>query len=295
MQCRMDLEPIKLLLRYPRGTRQYLAGVDGFLEFAYKDKLEDIEILCPCENCVHTTLLSRDDVRSHLVCNGILQSYDKWVFHGESSSEHNSDQQPQPHNEGMQADMHQLITDALSQIYDDVPISDSTDFPNPLADGPNKEAQEFYKLIKDSEKPLWPECELSQLSLLVLLFNIKSMNKWSDKSFGDLLDILHMAIPNGKELPQNFYEAKKIVSKFGLGYEKIHACPNNCQLFWKDKADDDFCSTCKASRWKDKKPETKLSKKERKRATPSKVLRYFPIKERLKRLFMCKETTPLAQ
>jgi hypothetical protein len=121
------------------------------------------------------------------------------------------------------------------------------------------------------------------------------MNKWSDKSFGDLLDILHMAIPNGKELPQNFYESKKIVSKFGLGYEKIHACPKNCQLFWKDKADDDFCSICKASRWKDKLPETKLTKKERKKAIPSKVLRYFPIKERLKRLFMCKETAALAR
>lgn len=57
------------------------------------------------------------------------------------------------------------------------------------------------------------------------------MNKWYDKSFGDLLDILHMAILNGKELPQKNYESKKIVLKFGLGYEKIHACPNNYQLF----------------------------------------------------------------
>ena len=102
-----------------------------------------------------------------------------------------------------------------------------------------------------------------------------------------------MAIPNGNELPQNFYEAKKIVSKFGLDYKKIHACPNNCQLFWKDTENDDSCSICKASRWKDKESETKLTKKERKKATPSKVLRYFPIKDRLKRLFVCKETAPL--
>ena len=75
--------------------------------------------------------------------------------------------------------------------------------------------------------------------------------------------------------------------------KKIHACPNYCQLFWKDRTDDDFCSTCKASRWKDKRHGTKLTKKERRKATPSKVLRYFPIKERLKRLFMCKQTAPL--
>lgn len=289
----MDLETIKILLRYPRGSVEYLAGVDGFLEFAYKDKLEDTKIYCPCETCVHTMLLSKNDVYDHLVCNGMLQSYDQWDFHGESSEEQIRNQQPQPHNEDMRANMHELINDALRTVYDDMPMSDSADSPCTHTDGPNLEAQAFYKLVKDSEKPLWDGCELSHLSLLVLLFNMKSMNKWSDKSFGDLLDILHMAIPNGKELPKNFYEAKKVVSKFGLDYQQIHACPNNCQLFWKEKVNDDFCSTCKASRWKDKKPETKLTKKERKKATPSKVLRYFPIKERLKRLFMCRETASL--
>lgn len=289
----MDIEAIKLLLRYPNGSEQQLAGVNGFLEFVYKDKPEDTKILCPCDTCIHTNLLSKDEVYSHLVCNGILQSYDKWVFHGESSEEHNANQQPQPRNEEMHANMQQLINDAFGHIYDDVLMSDGNDLPNTPVSGPNLEAQEFYKLVKDSEKTLWPGCELSQLSLLVLLFNIKSMNKWTDKSFGDLLDILHIAIPNGNELPKNFYEAKKVVSKFGLDYEKIHACPNNCQLFWKDRTDDDFCSTCKASRWKDKKHGTKLTKKERRKATPSKVLRYFPIKERLKRLFMCKQTAPL--
>ena len=160
MQCGMDLEAIKLLLRYPRGTTEHSTGVDGFLEFAYKDKIEDTKILCPCEDCVHSAVLSRNDVRDHLVCNGILQSYDKWVFHGESLSEQ-PDQQPQPRTEGMNAHMNELISDALRHVYDDVPMSDSTDLPNPLSHGPNIDAQNFYKLIKDSEKPLWPECELS--------------------------------------------------------------------------------------------------------------------------------------
>jgi hypothetical protein len=31
------------------------------------------------------------------------------------------------------------------------------------------------------------------------------------------------------------------------------------------------------------------------KATPCKVLRYFPIKERLKKLFMCRQTTPLVR
>lgn len=124
----------------------------------------------------------------------------------------------------------------------------------------------------------------------MLLFHRKSINKWSNKSLNDLLAILQQAIPNGTNIPRTFSEARKIIGKLGLSYEKIHVCPNNCQLYRKDKANDDFCSKCGASRWKNKKDKTKLTKKERKKAAPRKVLRYFPIKPRLKRLFMHKET-----
>jgi hypothetical protein len=107
------------------------------------------------------------------------------------------------------------------------------------------------------------------------------------------LMVLHIAIPNEKELPKNCYEAKKIIAKFRLGYEHIDACLNNCQLYCKGKKDDDFCSTCKAPRWKGKEPESILTKKERMKETPCKVLQYFHVKERLKRMFMCRQTTVL--
>ena len=37
MQCAMDLEFAKLLLRFPRESPHYSAGVDEFLEFPYRD------------------------------------------------------------------------------------------------------------------------------------------------------------------------------------------------------------------------------------------------------------------
>lgn len=137
-------------------------------------------------------------------------------------------------------------------------------------------------MLRDAHDPLWEGCELTRLSFLVLLFHIKSVNKWSNKSLNDLLAILQQAIPNGKNLPGTFAEAKKIIGKLGLNYVKIHVCPNNCQLYRKAKANDDFCSKCGTSRWKNKEDKTTLTKKERRRATPRKVLRYFPIKPRLK-------------
>ena len=36
----------------------------------------------------------------------------------------------------------------------------------------------------------------------------------------------------------------------GLSYEKIHACTNDCMLYWKEKSNLDACPHCELSRWK---------------------------------------------
>lgn len=43
---------------------------------------------------------------------------------------------------------------------------------------------------------------------------------------------------------------RRLISTFGLHYEKIHVCPNNVMVFWKDKAPENHCSKCNVSRWK---------------------------------------------
>ncbi|KAL7238222.1 hypothetical protein ACSBR2_004343 [Camellia fascicularis] len=49
-------------------------------------------------------------------------------------------------------------------------------------------------------------------------------------------------------VPWNLYEAKKFLCELGLGYEAIHACKNDCILFWKDNAKLENCPSCKESR-----------------------------------------------
>ncbi|XP_060182233.1 uncharacterized protein LOC132611890 [Lycium barbarum] len=94
------------------------------------------------------------------------------------------------------------------------------------------------------------------------------------------------ALPEGETLPSSFYETKKIVESLGLKYEKIHACPNDCMLFRKEFSSKDVneCKICGASRWKNNA-----------RKIPAKVLRYFPLKPRLQRLFMSSETSKAMQ
>ncbi|XP_020270940.1 uncharacterized protein LOC109846125 [Asparagus officinalis] len=65
----------------------------------------------------------------------------------------------------------------------------------------------------------------------------------------------------------------------GLDYKKIHACPNDCMLYRGEDEEKVACSKCGESRWKANKQDV-----------PAKVLRYFPLKPRVQRLFMCSQT-----
>ncbi|GJT41273.1 reverse transcriptase domain-containing protein [Tanacetum coccineum] len=87
----------------------------------------------------------------------------------------------------------------------------------------------------------------------------------------------------GYKLPPSYYAIKKTFKTIGLGYESIHACVNDCFLFWGDANKDvHFCPVCNTSRWKDSNTPGKK--------VPKKVLRYFPIIPRLQRLYKSSHT-----
>ncbi|XP_042969103.1 uncharacterized protein LOC122301789 [Carya illinoinensis] len=136
----------------------------------------------------------------------------------------------------------------------------------------------FDKLLDDARRPLFEGCtKFTKLSFIVKLLHIKSIGGWSIKSFNMLLDLLRSAFPDAL-LPQSYEESKSLERGLGFNYHKIHACPNNCILFWKENASLNECPVCKTSRWM---PNTHESQ-----VIPQKVLRHFPLKPRLQRLFM---------
>ncbi|KAI9117919.1 hypothetical protein K1719_011061 [Acacia pycnantha] len=90
--------------------------------------------------------------------------------------------------------------------------------------------------------------------------------------------------PLYQDIPTTFYEAKKIINRLGLNYEKIDACPNDCMLYWGDNACKDTFKKCHTSRFRTFRKGKKQKKK------PAKILKYFPLKARLQRLFMSSKT-----
>lgn len=128
------------------------------------------------------------------------------------------------------------------------------------------------------------------------MFHIKCLCGWSNKSFTMMLKLLKDALPEGETLPNSFHETRKIIKGLGLSYEKIDACPNDCMLYRDDKKDFQACSICGTSRWK---PDSNQSQNgattssAKKRRISAKILRYFPLKPRLQRLFMSSKTASL--
>ncbi|KAG8480898.1 hypothetical protein CXB51_025476 [Gossypium anomalum] len=224
-------------------------------------------------------------VGEHLRLHGIIKEYKYWIFRGESI-ERTSVQTDQTvrtspsictQSQDNEADLRDLITDALginiptlNESFDGV----SSEFQNNGREDDFNEAQRTTKrattLLDDCDIPLYPA-----------------------KSLTCLLEFLNEAFPDGNTIPTTYYEAKKNISALNLRYVKIDACPNDCMLYWGDASKKISCDVCKTSRWQSS---NELDVDEQvddscRRPKPAKVLRYFPLIPRLKRLFQSSKTS----
>ena len=78
--------------------------------------------------------------------------------------------------------------------------------------GPNDGAQKFNKMIDDVDKPLYAACtKFSIFSTIVVLFQLKTLCGWTNKSFTMLLQLLKDLLPSDAKLPKDHYVAKRII------------------------------------------------------------------------------------
>ncbi|XP_021761372.1 uncharacterized protein LOC110726213 [Chenopodium quinoa] len=279
----------------PHSSEEYIKGVENFLDFAFLNSTTDTEeddepdILCPCMKCVNRFWFPREEVFNHLIANRFNKRYKVWNFHGEGITTGSSSRgdENQCDNQNILDNMDEMIND----IFRDV-IGGSSSEAEELRKGPDESAKKFYKLLRDAREQFYPGCKnFSALSYTVRLYLLKCLNGWSNSSFDKFMKLQCDAFPFAK-LPTSFHHAKKMVKNLGLNYKRIDACPNDCMLYWKERANDKSFHVCKASRWKlneKQKEEGALPDEE----VPAKVLRYFPLKPRLQRLFMCSMTAEL--
>ena len=147
--------------------------------------------------------------------------------------------------------------------------------------------------MREAKHEFYPWCKkFTKLSFIIRLFHIKCLNGWSNKSFTMLLELLKEALPEGETFPSNYYETKKVLCDLSLHYIKIDVCPSDYMLYSKEHANENECIVCGFSRWKssDVHPTNEFNQSSKKKKIHAKVLRYFPLKPRLQRLFMSSKT-----
>lgn len=253
---------------FPRWSNEYEKGTDDYIEKVFATKSQGNEVRCPCSTCHYRYWKQRNVVRDHIICNGFVprgadlleptkgDEKEEYIEHGEALNM----------NDGVQ----ELLNDTLRQ-------------------GPNEEAKKFLKLVEEGEEELFPGCKtFSRLSFIIRLFIYKCDHNLSNVAFTSLLELLREVLPDAK-LPSSFHEANKVIKMLGLDYKKIDACPNDCMLYWEEHANATSCNVCGSPRWKSK-DDDKDETSRKNHTIPFKVLRYFPIKKRLQRLYMCAET-----
>ena len=275
----------KSWMELSRVSQPYIEGVKGFIKFAYTNKHHEFEIKCPCKKCWNTINQKQADVYEHLIVHGFQLNYTDWIFHGESSSTHHNV------NEAYRVDeMTELVHDAFGMQSQNEHDNNEQE---KHREGIDDNASKFFKLLMEANCELFEGCKkYSLLSFIVRLFHMKVLYKWSNISCSLLLQLLKDAFPVNDKFRDSYQKLRKIVSDLGFNYEKIHACPNHCMLYRKENEDYDFCKVCHTSRWKHQSNESN-GEDNKDRKIPVKVVRYFPLKPSLQRLFMSSKTASL--
>eukprot|EP00268_Persea_americana_P051370 TRINITY_DN5675_c0_g1_i15.p1 TRINITY_DN5675_c0_g1~~TRINITY_DN5675_c0_g1_i15.p1 ORF type:complete len:218 (+),score=24.45 TRINITY_DN5675_c0_g1_i15:403-1056(+) len=146
------------------------------------------------------------------------------------------------------------------------------------------DVRNFEIMLEASQHGLYPGCKDSEtlLAFVIRMLHVKVQYRWSNKSFDKVLEIFRDTLPDGNVVPATVYEAKKLQCDLGLGYEHIDSYKNDYILFWKENAHLEKCTECGEPRYKVNNGKGKQ--------IAHKILRYFPLIPRLRRLYLSRMT-----
>ncbi|KAK2661809.1 hypothetical protein Ddye_000383, partial [Dipteronia dyeriana] len=199
-------------LKFSRVRKEYRDGAKFFVEAAKRNTINRDLIVCPCKRCINQNLHPTKIVYEHLVINGMDPTYTNWVFHGENPT---SSGQNENSSNTFRMSRDALFEDVCN-IEPEVEIRD----------------EELTRNVEEAKTPLYHgSTKYTKLYAIIVLYKHKATHGLSDKGFDELLGILRDMLPQDNILPDSLYSTKKLLKVFDLGYEKIHACINDCNLF----------------------------------------------------------------
>ncbi|KAI5344596.1 hypothetical protein L3X38_012473 [Prunus dulcis] len=268
-----------------RCSDEYLDGIEDFIEFARRQNPGATRIRCPCRSCNNTLWETIENVGFHLVRNGMIETYSIWNLHGEQLDHASSSNATRIDSVEPIVDPNDQVMDIIEDVFPfastNINNEREDDVPTPID---SAKFEQYEKLLKNTNQELYPGCEsFSVLTAIVELMHGKIKYRMSNLCFDYFLGVFKRMLPTDNCLPKDHKQAQKVLNSLGLGYEKIHACKNNCMLFYKEHEMLDTCLICNESRFK-------MTSQNRTTKIPQKVMRYLPLKHRLQRLYMSTHT-----
>lgn len=275
--------------------QSFVAGVEEFISKAKQhcDYAEEGGIRCPCTKYNCMAVLSDDNVKLHLYRHGFKHNYWIWTDHdeelpdidlnevggddlemGASGSGYHDE-----YVEQLQA-MHMMVNDCLGQ-HENFEADESDDMEEP----PNESVQRFYNLLLETNKPLFEGTSDSKLSICVRLLACKSNWNVPEQCLEFFCKMLQDVTPFKELLPKSYDDAKRLVSKLGLGAKRIDCCPNGCMLYYGSQSGTndsalEECKFCQTPRYR-----VQSSDHSKRKPVLAKAMFYLPIIPRLQRLF----------
>ncbi|OMO89985.1 Transposon, En/Spm-like protein [Corchorus capsularis] len=223
-----------------------------------------------------------------------FEGYSEFSFHGEDLPTRNSSMlaissmdSSSLGGDVARDDVRGLLRDALNmhdrpschesdQVGSDANVGDLNE--DTRDEEPTIEATNFYKLLESMNEPLYPESQVSKLSFSIKLLHLKCLSSMMGKALDLVLELLRNVFPFAA-IPTSLYELKKIIGDLGFSYKKIHSCPQDCMLYWGDRADQESCHVCGSSRWLQPNSCDSLNREDvvanKGKLRPAKVLRYL--------------------
>jgi hypothetical protein len=253
-------------------------NIDAFLNRAFSEAAKSpILALCPCSKCKNKRMENKDTMGKHLVKNGFMPHYTRWVHHGEAHR------------------IREKVVRQRVEAYDaEARVADMLDDAHQAQFTEGREMEEmeestetFYAMLDSAWKPLHTRTTASQLDAIGRLLGLKSELNMSRDGFDKMLAVVATLLPLGHILPNSLYESQKLLRALKMSYDQIHACLNGCVLFRKEHKDAKYCPKRKSSRYVEadssdgQKTQLKI---------PMKIIRHLLFLSRIQRLYMTEQS-----
>jgi len=301
-------------MRLPRHSEVWKRNFRSFIQTFGTSSRGLASIACPCTSCQCMIRHNLFEIQIHLVNKGFADCFINNEIEGQTSSSAegrvNHDVSPDLNNAEPEDAQPTADTEPYFREDDEDDACDNPAATNSLirniisgsihgqiidAEEPNKNAEIFLKLLEQAKKELYPGCKnATKVSFIVELFQIKCLYGISNAALEAILNLFSKFLPEGHCLPDSLDKVQRVVRDLGLDYVKIHACKNDCVLFFKEYASLETCPICKESRWRVVEKTCDNDSADGattvKKRLPVKILRYFPLIPRLQRMYMSKRT-----